>query len=79
MIVRAIGVLAAAIILYAGTLQMVYSSKREDGEPPATAWVHFWAGWMPDGWTEALAAKMDENFLNDRRVKRRLEEHRMNG
>lgn len=74
-----ISLFAVAIILYAGTLQLVYTSKREDGEPPATAWVHFWTGWMPDSWTEALAVKMDQNFLDDRRIKRRLEELKANG
>ena len=78
MIIRIVGSVAAVVILYAGTLQLVYTSKREDSEPAATAWTHFWTGWMPDSWTEALAVKMDQNFLNDRRAKRRLEELKAN-
>lgn len=72
---RIIGLVAAGVILYAGTLQVVQISKRDDlGEPAATAWVLFWTGWMPDSWSEAIAAKTEENFLEDRRIKRRLEE-----
>lgn len=79
MIIRIIGTVAAIAIFYAGTLQLVYDNKREDGEPPATAWVHFWAGWMPYSWSESIANQLNENFLDDRRRKRRLEERKMKG
>ena len=76
---RIIGAVATVAILYTGTLQVVHISKRDDiGEPAATAWVLFWTGWMPDSWSEAIAAELEENFLEDRRIKRRLEEREMN-
>ena len=64
-----------AAIGYAGSLQLVYLDKRQDtGEAAATAWVHSYTGWMFDDWSEALAKKMNQNFLDDQAAKHRREE-----